>query len=61
MNNYKFSVSSAKKEATEIGIKILKNGGNIFDAAVAVGFSLSVCEPHASGIGGGGICVIKLN
>ena len=46
------AVASSKKEATEIGIEILQNGGNAIDAAVAVSFALSVIHPSAGNIGG---------
>jgi len=47
------AISSNNVYATQAGLNVLRNGGNAFDAAVAVSLVLSVVEPHHSGIGGG--------
>ncbi|WP_171973617.1 gamma-glutamyltransferase, partial [Wohlfahrtiimonas larvae] len=53
-------VVSQEPLATQIGLDILKNGGNAIDAAVAVGYALAVTHPQAGNIGGGGFMLIHL-
>ena len=53
------AVTSSSKHASQIGIDVLKNGGNAIDAAIAVGFALSVTFPNAGNLGGGGFMVIR--
>lgn len=53
-------VVSARKEASEIGVAIMKKGGNAFDAMIATDLALAVCYPVAGNIGGGGFTVYRL-
>lgn len=54
-------VVSGDHLASEAGVEVLKEGGNAVDAAVAVGYMLSVTYPWAGNIGGGGFMVIRLS
>ncbi|WP_351124432.1 gamma-glutamyltransferase [Shewanella sp. T24-MNA-CIBAN-0130] len=53
-------VSSQEALASQIGVDILKQGGNAVDAAVAVAYALAVTLPRAGNIGGGGFMLVHI-
>ncbi|MGB8269290.1 MAG: gamma-glutamyltransferase, partial [Priestia megaterium] len=53
-NDHSYGVSSSNSLAANVGMDVLKEGGNAVDAAIAISYALNVVEPFGSGIGGGG-------
>jgi gamma-glutamyltranspeptidase/glutathione hydrolase len=51
------ALSTVSPQATQVGLAVLKRGGNAIDAAVAVSFALAVTHPQAGNLGGGGFLV----
>ena len=54
-------VVTAQHIASDVGVDVLRKGGNVVDAAVAVGYALAVVFPAAGNLGGGGFMNIRLS
>lgn len=52
-------VASQSKEASQVGVDVMKRGGNAVDAAIAVALTMAVTYPEAGNIGGGGFMMIR--
>ncbi|SKB04736.1 gamma-glutamyltransferase [Aeromicrobium choanae] len=58
-HGYGGAVSSVDRDASQVGLSVLKSGGNAADAAVATAAALGVTEPYSAGVGGGGYFVFR--
>lgn len=55
----KGAVATDQRLASQVGLRVLQNGGNAVDAAVAIGYALAVSYPSAGNIGGGGFMLLR--
>ena len=53
----KAALATTSPVTTQLGLRVLQDGGNAADAAVAIGLALGVVQPHAAGLGGGGFLI----
>ena len=62
LDNFSKGVVVSKNPiASQIGVRVLEEGGNAIDAAIATGYALGVVEPNGSGVGGGGFALLYLS
>ncbi|HWQ10194.1 MAG TPA: gamma-glutamyltransferase, partial [Holophaga sp.] len=53
------AVATASRQASELAVQVLQDGGNAFDAAFAVAFALCIYHPQAGNLGGGGYLLFQ--